>query len=299
MIKPHGIIPAMVTPFTEEGRLNGPVVRRLIERLLAAGAHGIFVLGTNGEFFAMDEDEKVELVRTAADAIGGRVPLYAGAGAITTAETVRLANRLEQAGADALSVITPYFVPLNQAELHKHYEAVAASSGLPILLYNIPARTGVTLEAQTVESLSRLPNVVGVKDSSGNFEYVLQLIGRTAPSFAVLAGTDSFILSALLAGGAGAVAATANAAPETAVAIYEHWRAGRLEAARQAQAELAAVRRLMQLGTIPAALKEMVARLGIEVGPPRPPVLPVDANIRRTIADGLREAGLLKEEQPS
>lgn len=292
---PQGIIPAMVTPFTADGELNEPAVRRLIDRLLAAGVHGLFVLGTNGEFFAMTEDEKVELVRMAADQIGGRVPLYAGAGAITTAETVRLARRLRQAGADALSVITPYFVPVSQSELQAHYEAVAAAAELPIVLYNIPARTGVVLEAGTVESLSRLPNVVGVKDSSGNFEHILQLIQRTGPDFAVLAGTDSLILSTLLAGGAGAVAASANAAPETVVSIYEHWKAGRLDEARRSQAELAAVRGLMQLGTIPAALKEMVSRLGIDVGPPRLPVRPADDGMRRTIADGLRKAGLLKE----
>lgn len=289
------IIPAIVTPFTADGELNEPAVRRLIDRLLAAGVHGLFVLGTNGEFFAMTEDEKVELVRMAADQIGGRVPLYAGAGAITTAETVRLARRLRQAGADALSVITPYFVPVSQSELQAHYEAVAAAAELPIVLYNIPARTGVVLEAGTVESLSRLPNVVGVKDSSGNFEHILQLIQRTGPDFAVLAGTDSLILSTLLAGGAGAVAASANAAPETVVSIYEHWKAGRLDEARRSQAELAAVRGLMQLGTIPAALKEMVSRLGIDVGPPRLPVRPADDGMRRTIADGLRKAGLLKE----
>ncbi|WJH33830.1 dihydrodipicolinate synthase family protein [Paenibacillus sp. CC-CFT747] len=213
MLKPEGIIPAMVTPFTEDGSLNEPAVRQLIEHLLKAGVHGIFVLGTNGEFFSMTEEEKVELVRIAADAIGGRVPLYAGAGTITTAGTARLARKLEEAGADALSVITPYFVPVTQAEMKRHYEAVAASVENPILLYNIPSRTGVTLEVETVAALAVLPNVVGIKDSSGNFEYVLQLIHRTGPSFAVMAGTDSLILPTLLAGGTGAVAASANAAP--------------------------------------------------------------------------------------
>lgn len=296
MIRPHGIIPAMVTPFDEEGRLNEPVVRQMIRRLLQAGVHGIFVLGTNGEFFAMTEDEKTELVRIAADEIGGAVPLYAGSGAITTAETVRLSRKLEDAGADVLSIITPYFVPLNQTELYRHFEETAGSTALPIVLYNIPARTGIMLEADTVASLSRISNIVGVKDSSGNYEHVLQLIQQSGPDFAVLAGTDSFILSTLLAGGAGAIAASANVVPETVVSIYRHWREGRLEKAAKSQADIAAVRKLMQLGTVPAGLKEMMQQLGIEVGSPRLPIQPVGDSARNTIAAGLRAAGILKEE---
>jgi len=295
MIRPHGIIPAMVTPFDQEGRLNEPVVRSMIRRLLQAGAHGIFVLGTNGEFFALTEDEKIELVRIAADEIGGAVPLYAGSGAITTAETLRLSRKLEEAGADILSVITPHFVPLNQSELRSHFEAAAGSTNLPIVLYNIPARTGIMLEAATVASLSGIANIVGVKDSSGNYEHVLQLIQQSGPDFAVLAGTDSFILSTLLAGGAGAIAASANVVPDTVVSIYKHWQEGRLEEAAKSQADIAVVRKLMQFGTVPSGLKEILSQLGIEVGSPRLPVQPVGAEERNTIAATLRAVGLLKE----
>ncbi|WP_339319526.1 4-hydroxy-tetrahydrodipicolinate synthase [Paenibacillus sp. FSL R10-2734] len=295
MIKPQGIIPAMVTPFDHNNRLNEAVVRQMIRRQIAAGVHGIFVLGTNGEFFAMSEDEKVELVRIAADEIGGSVPLYAGSGAITTSDTVRLSCRLEEAGADILSVITPYFVPLNQSELHKHFETVARSTALPIVLYNIPARTGIMLEARTVATLSQISNIVGVKDSSGNFEHVLQLIQQSDTNFSVLAGTDSLILSALQAGGSGAIAASANVVPATVVSIYDHWQAGRLEDANKAQADIAAIRKLMQYGSIPAGLKEILNQLGLEVGSPRLPVQPVDEVTRNAIAQGMRAACLVKE----
>lgn len=295
MMKPQGIIPAMVTPFDGNGRLHEQVVRQMIRRLLQAGAHGIFVLGTNGEFFAMTEDEKTELVRIAADEIAGRVPLYAGAGSIMTSETVSLSRKLEEAGADVLSIITPYFVPLNQSELYKHFETVAESTALPIVLYNIPARTGIMLEAGTVASLSQISNIVGVKDSSGNYEHMLQLIQQTDQGFSVLAGTDSFILSILLAGGSGAIAASANVTPETVVSIYNHWQAGRLREAAKAQADIASVRKLMQFGTIPAGLKEVMHQIGIEVGSPRLPVQPIDEATRNTIAQVLREAGFVKE----
>ncbi|MBB3126173.1 4-hydroxy-tetrahydrodipicolinate synthase [Paenibacillus rhizosphaerae] len=294
MIKPQGIIPAMVTPFDDNGRLHEKVVRQMIRRLLQAGVHGIFVLGTNGEFFAMNDDEKVELVRIAADEIAGQVPLYAGSGAVTTAETVSLSRKLEEAGADVLSVITPYFVPVNPSEIHEHFKAAAGSTDLPIVLYNIPARTGVMLEAGTVASLSQIPNIVGVKDSSGNFEHMLQLIQQTDPDFSVLAGTDSFILSVLMAGGSGAIAASANIAPEKVVSIYSHWQAGRHAEAAKAQADIAVVRKLMQYGTIPAGLKEVMNQLGIEAGSPRLPVQPVSAEVRSTIAHVLGEAGFVK-----
>ncbi|MET3848128.1 4-hydroxy-tetrahydrodipicolinate synthase [Paenibacillus sp. OAE614] len=294
MIKPQGIIPAMVTPFDDNGRLHEKVVRQMIRRLLQAGVHGIFVLGTNGEFFAMNDDEKVELIRIAADEIAGQVPLYAGSGAVTTAETVSLSRKLEEAGADVLSVITPYFVPVNQSEIQEHFKAAAGSTDLPIVLYNIPARTGVMLEAGTVASLSQIPNIVGVKDSSGNFEHMLQLIQQTDRDFSVLAGTDSFILSVLMAGGSGAIAASANIAPEKVVSIYSHWQAGWHTEAAKAQADIAVVRKLMQYGTIPAGLKEVMNQLGIEVGTPRLPVQRVSAEVRSTIAQVLGEAGLVK-----
>jgi 4-hydroxy-tetrahydrodipicolinate synthase len=294
MLKPQGIIPAMVTPFDGDGRLHEKVVRQMIRRLLQAGVHGIFVLGTNGEFFAMNDDEKVELVRIAADEIAGQVPLYAGSGAVTTAETVSLSRKLEEAGADVLSVITPYFVPVNQSEIHDHFKAAAGSTDLPIVLYNIPARTGVMLEAGTVVSLSQIPNIVGVKDSSGNFEHMLQLIQQTDHDFSVLAGTDSFILSVLMEGGSGAIAASANIAPEKVVSIYSDWQAGRHAEAAKAQADIAVVRKLMQYGTIPAGLKEVMNQLGIEVGTPRLPVQPVSAEVRSIIAQVLSEAGFVK-----
>ncbi|OZB98229.1 4-hydroxy-tetrahydrodipicolinate synthase [Paenibacillus sp. XY044] len=294
MIKPQGVIPAMVTPFDDDGRLHEKIVRQMIRRLLQAGVHGIFVLGTNGEFFAMSDDEKVELVRIAADEIAGKVPLYAGSGAVTTAETVSLSRKLEEAGADVLSIITPYFVPVNPSEIYEHFAAAAGSTDLPVVLYNIPARTGVMLEAGTVASLSQIPNIVGVKDSSGNFEHMLQLIQQTDHDFSVLAGTDSFILSVLMAGGSGAIAASANIAPEKVVSVYNDWLAGRTAEAAKAQADIAVVRKLMQFGTIPAGLKEVMNQLGVEVGSPRLPVQPVSEAVRNTIAQVLSEAGFVK-----
>ncbi|QGQ99472.1 4-hydroxy-tetrahydrodipicolinate synthase [Paenibacillus psychroresistens] len=283
MLKPSGIIPAMVTPFTDKDELNEPVVRQMVNYFIESGVHGIFCLGTNGEFFSMNEAEKLLLVQIAVEESGGRVPIYAGAGGITTREAATLAAKFEQVGADALSIITPYFVPVSQQEMVQHYKSIAASTSLPILLYNIPARTGVSLAPQTVEALSKVPNIVGIKDSSGNFDAILEYIERTDPDFAVMAGTDSLILATLMAGGSGAVAATANIVPKLVVSIYEHWLKGELELAKQAQMKLRPIRNASQLGTLPSAFKAAMNMLGIPVGSTRLPVGAISDNAKEEL----------------
>ncbi|MFC4775769.1 4-hydroxy-tetrahydrodipicolinate synthase [Paenibacillus sp. GCM10023252] len=284
LLRPHGIIPAMLTPFNAQDQVDEDALRQSVNRFIQAGVHGLFCLGTNGEFFSLTMEEKLRIVTVIVEEAAGRVPVYAGAGAITTRESVQLAEGMEAAGADALSVITPYFTPVSQLELTVHYKAIASATSLPIMLYHIPARTGVTLEGSTVEKLASVPNIVGVKDSSGSFDNILQLIDRTdGGDFSVLAGTDSLILWTLLAGGTGAVAGTANIAPRLAVSIYERWRNGDLEGAKQSQARLLPIRRAAGLGTIPAPFKEALNLLGISSGLARKPAGPLSEQAREEL----------------
>lgn len=296
MLEVKGIIPAMVTPLNQREEIDEQALRGMVNRYIDAGVHGLFCLGTNGEFFNLSFDEKLEVAKIVIDETRGRVPVYAGAGCAGTGETRRLAQKLEQAGADALSVITPYFLTYTQQELQYHFEAVAGDTPLPIVLYNIPARTGNTLSMETVAKLAELPNVVGIKDSSGSFDTLLQLIDRTPASFSVLAGTDSLILSTLMSGGTGAIAATANVFPAVVVAIYEHWRRGEYEAAEQAQRILRDLRAAFGLGTLPSVLKAVLDEIGLSAGPARRPVAPLTPQalekVRRMVA-GYAEKGLL------
>ncbi|WP_231575195.1 4-hydroxy-tetrahydrodipicolinate synthase [Paenibacillus sp. FSL P4-0081] len=289
MLEVKGIIPAMVTPLDQREEIDEKALRKMVNRYIDAGVHGLFCLGTNGEFFNLSFEEKLEVAQIVIDEARGRVPVYAGAGCSGTGETSRLAQRLEQAGADALSVITPYFLTYTQAELQYHFEAVAGDTSLPLVLYTIPVRTGNTLSVQTVARLAELPNVVGIKDSSGSFDNILQLIDRTPESFSVLAGTDSLILSTLMAGGTGAIAATANIFPATVVAIYEHWRRGEYEQAEQAQRVLRGLRAAFALGTLPSVLKAVLDEIGLPAGPARRPVAPLTPQaleeVRRMVAD--------------
>lgn len=238
MLEPRGIIPAMITPFDRDGELNEQALRVQTRRLIEAGVHGLFCLGTNGEFFTLSFEEKERIVDIVVEEAGGKVPVYAGAGDISTRETIRLAKRFEQIGADAVSVITPYFLAFSQHELKAHYLQLAESIEVPIILYNIPARTGNQLQPQTVSELTEIPNIAGIKDSSGSYDTILQYLEASKKRLKVLSGTDSLILSTLMAGGAGGIASTANVFPKLTVAIYERWQAGDIVGAEEAQRKL-------------------------------------------------------------
>lgn len=275
MLKPTGIIPALITPFDQNEKIDEAALRQLVQRQIEAKVHGLFCLGTNGEFFSMTADEKVQVAEIVIDEAKGKLPVYVGAGCVSTKETAELAVRLEKLGADALSVITPYFLAFTQQELIAHFRRVADETSLPVLLYNIPARTGNALQPKTVKELSAVPNIVGIKDSSGSFDTILQYIDSASPDFSVLAGTDSLILPTLMAGGTGAIAATANVFPEVVRCIYELWQAGKLQEAEMEQRKLRALRGSFGLGTLPSVLKEAMHLLGLPAGQSRMPVLPL------------------------
>lgn len=272
MFKPQGIIPAMVTPLTEQGEINEPVLRQHVQRFIKAGVHGLFCLGTNGEFFSLTFEEKIRVAEIIISEAKGQIPIYAGAGDISTPSTVRLARKFEELGADAISVITPYFLTFSQKELIDHYRTVADSTELPVVLYNIPARTANSLQSKTVVELSKISNIVGIKDSSGSFDNILQYLDAVDESFAVLAGSDSLILPTLMAGGKGAIAATANVFPELLVSIYDNFQKGDCLAAEEAQKGLRALRTSFAQGTLPSVLKAFLDRMGLQAGPARPPV---------------------------
>ncbi|MBB6730673.1 4-hydroxy-tetrahydrodipicolinate synthase [Cohnella sp. CBP 2801] len=288
MLKPEGIIPAMVTPFADDYSVNETAVRSLVRRLLEAGAHGLFCLGSNGEFFSLTREEKLRLAEVVVDEVGGRVPVYFGSGGISTQETIGLTREFERIGVSAVSVITPYFLKLTQRELAEHYKRLADATTLPILLYNIPNLTGNSLLPKTVAELSRIDNIVAVKDSSGSLDNILQYIEESEPGFSVLAGTDSLILATLMAGGHGGIAATANFMPQTVVAIYEKWKKGELAEAQEEQMKLKELRGAFKLGTLPSALKAALNLAGVPAGPARPPVAPLSPEAERELKKVVR-----------
>jgi 4-hydroxy-tetrahydrodipicolinate synthase len=292
-IDPRGIVPALVTPFNNDESLNLRALARLLEHVLDAGVHGVFVLGSQGEYFAIEPGEKKRMIEATLDAVAGRVPVYAGTGATTTREAVSLTKMAEDAGVDAVSVITPAFIVPSQDEMYEHYRAIAASTTLPVLLYGNPARTGNSLAVGLVARLASIDNIVGIKDSSGDLAMTAAYITATPPSFRVFAGRDTLVLGTLLYGGAGSVAATGNVAPRLLVDIYDSWQCGDIEAARTSQAQLARLRETFTLGTFPAVIKEALGMVGIDAGPCRRPVGDLSEQARERLRNVLESLNLI------
>ena len=292
----HGIVPAMVTPFTANEQLNEPALAALVNRLITDGVHGVFVLGSQGEYYALDPDEKRRAIEITVAAAAARVPVYAGTGATTTRDAVSLTQMAEHAGADAVSVLTPSFITPSQDELYEHYREIAAATRLPVLLYSNPGRTGVQISVELAARLARLDNVVGIKDSSGDLSTTAAFISATPPTFKVFAGRDTLVFATVLYGGAGAVAASGNVAARQLVRIYDACRAGDMVLARTAQAELAPLRAAFSLGTFPAVIKEALLMTGLDAGPCRRPVGPLSEKARAELRKVLGSLGLLAAE---
>ena len=272
-----GIIPPILTPMNndQEQTVNHQELRNQVERLLRGGVHGLFPFGTNGEGYILSLKEKEEVLETVIDQVKGRVPVYAGTGCISTADTVRMSKRAEELGADVLSIITPSFALASQKELYDHYVEVAKHVNIPIVLYNIPMRTGNKLLPETVEKLARDVDVImGAKDSSGDRENLKAYIDRTRDlekPFSVLSGNDGNILYCLENGGTGGIAGRANIWPATVASIYDHFVAGDLDKAREAQEAVAKIQPVFKFGNPNTIIKKAVSLMGYPVGDCRRP----------------------------
>jgi len=266
----NGIISPIITPMLGDETISFDELRRQTERMISSGCHAIFCFGTNGEGYALNYEEKKSVLECVIEQANHRVPIYAGTGCITTRETIIQCLMAQAVGADVLSIVTPSFAQASQSELYEHYKTVAETVHLPIVLYNIPARTGNALAPETVSRLSQIDNIVGVKDSSGNFDNILAYMEagkvRKTGNFATLSGNDSLILGTLKAGGNGAVSGCANVYPHTMVTIYEAFIKGDLAAAETAQESIASFRACFKFGNPNTIVKTAVRLLGHDVG---------------------------------
>lgn len=274
-VEMKGIIPPILTPMNSDESVNLDELRNQIERQLEGGAHGLFPFGTNGEGYILSENEKIEVLEVTIDQVKGRVPIYAGTGCISTADTIRMSKKAQELGADVLSIITPSFALASQKELYDHYVEVAKHVDLPIVLYNIPARTGNKLLPETVAKLAKDVDVImGAKDSSGDWDNLQAYITLTRDldkDFRILSGNDSLILPCLKAGGAGGIAGCANVYPRVLSSIYDLYQAGKLEEAQVAQDSIASFRAVFRYGNPNTIVKTAVALLGYNVGKCRAP----------------------------
>lgn len=295
--KPFGIIPAVITPITAEGKFNEKAMRKLVNYLIDGGIHGLFVVGTTGEFYGLDPVEKREIFQVVMDETQGRVPVYGGTNGITTRESIALTQIAEDCKLDAVSVLTPMFISPSQEQLITHYQAIAANTSLPVLLYNNPPKTGVNLTAATVAKLAETPNIVSIKDSSGDLTLTAEYIRltRDCEDFNVLVGRDTLIYGALCYGAAGSIASCGNVAPRLCADIYDKFIAGDLKGSLEAQFTLAPLRIAFTIGTFPAVIKESLEMLGIEAGPCMAPVGPMTEPERDKLRAVLVQMGLMQK----
>ncbi|MFT0698771.1 dihydrodipicolinate synthase family protein [Citrobacter meridianamericanus] len=266
-----GVLTAIVTPFDNEGALNLHELKNQVNRQLNAG-NGIFCGGTNGEFFVLNEEEKIAVTRTCVEEVAGRANVVAHIGEISTRETIRLGKQIEKMGVDAVSVITPYFVPLKQQELIVHYTAIADALSVPVFLYNIPARTGNTIEPETASVLATHPNIIGIKDSAGSYESLEGFLNavKDIEGFDVLNGPDSLIHQGFVDGCSACISGLANVAPKEINAIWTRFKAGDVVGSREAQESVTGLRtELYNVAFSPAAVKKALQIMGYEVGASR------------------------------
>jgi 4-hydroxy-tetrahydrodipicolinate synthase len=296
----HGIVPALVTPFGADERIDYGVWQGLIDAHLAAGVDGLFAGGSSGEFFALDAEERAAMLRFCRRAADGRVPVYGNVGAITTAETIRLARAAEADGVEVLVVVTPYYLKPTQEELEAHYTEVCRAAHAPVLAYNFPHHGGVELLPETLGRIAaRCENLVGIKDSSGRLEQTIAY--RTcAPdrNLAVFMGNEPLILEGLRRGCAGCVAAYANIAPRLFVDLYRAFREGRNEDAGRLQGMVTALAATVGLHTFPSVIKEAMRLAGRPTGPCRRPIGPVPAPVSKRIeaaVAALKQEGYIDE----
>ncbi len=289
-----GVFPPITTPFVN-GKVAYDKLASNVEKWNRTGLKGFVVLGSNGEYVSLSEEEKRTLVDTVAQSAAGEMLIIAGTGCESTAETLRLTQDCAKLGAHAALVVTPHYYAgrMGETSLAEHYSEIANHSPIPILLYNVPKFTHINMAANFVARLSEYPNIIGIKDSSGNVIQLGELINRVTKDFNVLVGTAGVLFSGLTIGCTGGVCALANVAPEACVKIFDLVKDGDLEAAGDLQLKMIPVNQAVTAVYGVPGLKAAMDMLGYFGGDPRLPLLPSSEQERSEIKQILKKAGLL------
>ena len=287
-----GSLVAIVTPMLDDGSLDYPRLRSLIDWHVAEGSDGIVIVGTTGESPTVDVDEHCELIRVAVKHAAGRLPVVAGTGANSTAEGVELARFAEQAGAAAHLSVVPYYNRPTQEGLYRHFRTIAESVELPLILYNVPGRTVADLANDTVLRLAEVPNIVGLKDATGNLDRACDLIERVPAGFALYSGDDMSCAAFLMLGGHGTISVTANVAPRAMHALCVAAAAGDMRALRAVNAPLTGLHRDLFCEANPIPVKWAVARMGLIGDGIRLPLTQLSESCHERVLNAMRKAGI-------
>ena len=289
----HGSIPALVTPF-KNGAVDREAFSALVERQIAGGSSAVVPVGTTGETSTLSTEEHKAVVSLCVDVVAGRIPVIAGAGGNATEEAIELVQHAKTVGADAALVVCPYYNNPNQDGLEAHFTAINDAVALPVFLYNVPGRTVVDLQPATVAKLAHLPNIIGIKDATGDMARVSQHTAMIAQGtqFVQLSGDDPSALGHLAMGGAGCISVTANVMPEACAKMHAAFQAGNLNEAREIERHLIALHKALFCSPSPGPAKYALSRLGLCEEDVRLPITPPSAEKRAEIDAAMAKAGL-------
>ncbi|PWF47761.1 4-hydroxy-tetrahydrodipicolinate synthase [Massilia glaciei] len=291
MIK--GSIVAIVTPMHADGSLDLPGLRALIDWHIAEGTDSIVIVGTTGESATVSVEEHCELIKLAVEHSAGRIPIIAGSGGNSTAEAIRLTAYAKEAGADAALIVVPYYNRPTQEGMYQHFKAIAEAVALPIILYNVPGRTVADMSNDTVLRLSKIPNIVGLKDATGNIGRGIELLSMVPKSFAVYSGDDPTAMALMLCGGAGNISVTANVAPRLMHEMCKAALAGDAARAIEINNKMLQLHAKLFVEPNPVPVKWALAEMGKMPAGLRLPLAPLSADCHDTVRAALRDAGVL------
>ncbi|MDP4154419.1 MAG: 4-hydroxy-tetrahydrodipicolinate synthase [Bacillota bacterium] len=281
------VLTAMVTPFDQNGEVDFEATRILVNYLLANGTDGLVVSGTTGESPTLTTDEKVALFKFVVEVVAGRVPVIAGTGSNNTRASISLTKLAEEAGVDGIMLVVPYYNKPNQEGLYQHFKAIAESTKLPILLYNIPGRSSVNMAAETVVRLSEIDNIAAVKEASGNLDAMAEIISKTPSDFALYSGDDGLALPVLAIGGNGVISVASHVIGNELQDMINSFNSGDHQKAASEHRRLLPIMRALFAAPNPAPVKAALNMNGIHVGGLRLPLVPLTAEEQRTLQDVL------------
>jgi 4-hydroxy-tetrahydrodipicolinate synthase len=287
-----GVLPALVTPF-RDGAVDEDAFVKLVERQIQGGVHGLVPVGTTGETATLSHDEHRRVVELCVATAKGRVPVIAGAGSNSTAEAIELVQHAKEVGADAALVVTPYYNRPNQEGVYAHYAAINDAVQLPVLVYNVPSRTSGDVTNETLARLSKLPNIVGIKDATGDLTRASFQRLHCGEDWVMLSGDDPTGLGYMAHGGHGCISVTSNVAPEQCAAFYEDVMAGRWADALAGQDRLVRLHKALFTDASPGPTKFALAHLGLCLEDARLPITPCSEASRQEVVAAMRDAGVI------
>lgn len=295
MIKLRGAYTAMVTPLDEKGELDEDGLRKNVNFQIKHGINGLVPVGTTGECATLNYEEHEHTIEVTVDAAKGRVPVLAGTGSNSTKEAIMLTRYAREVGADGTLQVAPYYNKPTQRGLYEHFKTIAEAVDLPQVIYNVPSRTGVNIEPETLAKLAQVKNIVGIKEASGNLEQVMRMIKLTGENFAMISGEDSLTYPIMALGGVGVISVASNVAPEKIARMVNAFLDGDLVTSRNLHYELLPLFKAMFIETNPGPVKAAMKMMNMPAGPLRLPLVEMAPENREKLRKVLVETGLLKK----